>query len=49
MEESFEGLKDALTASPILTYPDFKSSEQFILDNNWSLEKNTVGACLSQR
>jgi hypothetical protein len=31
MEESFEGLKDALTATPILVYPDFKSSEPFIL------------------
>jgi hypothetical protein len=42
-------LKDALTALPILAYPDFKSSEPFILDSYWSLDNNAVGACLSQR
>lgn len=48
MEEAHRKLKDALMNTPILAYPDFKSKEPFILDTDWSLENNAIGAVLSQ-
>ena len=40
-------LRKALTSAPILAYPDFHSSEPFILDTDWSIE--AIGGCLSQK
>ena len=44
-QESFEGLKKALTTAPVLGFPDF--SKEFILDTDASFD--TIGAVLSQR
>jgi transposase InsO family protein len=49
MEEAFKKLKEHLLKAPILAYPDFKSEEPFILDTDWSLDNNAVGAVLSQK
>ena len=49
MIKAFQRLKQALTTAPILAYPDFKSTEPFILDTDWSLENNAVGGVLSQK
>ena len=48
MRRSFEALKKKLLEAPILTYPQFKSEEPFILDTDWSQEAGAVGAVLSQ-
>ena len=43
--KAFEDMKNALTESPILAFPDFK--KEFILDTDASFD--TIGAVLSQR
>lgn len=49
IERSFQDLKSRLTSAPILAYPEFDSEEPFILDTDWSLENNAIGAVLSQK
>ena len=44
-QESFEKLKEALTSSPILAYPDYK--KPFVLETDASLKG--LGAVLSQQ
>ena len=48
IQTSFDTMKQKLTSSPILAFPDFKSSEPFILDTDWSGDANCIGAVLSQ-
>ncbi len=49
MKSSFDILKKALTSAPILAFPRFdEDAAPFILDTDWSLESNTIGAVLSQ-
>ena len=45
---AFFELRDALTKTPILAYPDFGSEEPFILDTDWSLDPGAIGGVLSQ-
>ena len=47
--QSFQSLKEELLSSPILAYPDFRSSEMFILDTDWSASNCAIGAVLSQK
>ena len=44
---SFNDLKNALCNAPILAFPDFESSEPFILDTDFSGQN--IGAVLSQK
>ena len=48
METSFRRLRQCLLEAPILAFPRFNSKEPFIVDTDWSLENNAIGATLSQ-
>ena len=44
-DEAFQTLKDEMTKTPILAYPDFEN--EFILDTDASFD--TIGAVISQK
>ena len=46
--EAFEKLKAALVKAPVLGFPDFNSSEPFILDTDFSVDNRAIGGTLSQ-
>ena len=47
--KAFNRLKHLLTTTPVLAYPDFsKTSAKMILDCDWSQDRATIGAVLSQ-
>ena len=48
-KNSFEILKKALLEAPILAYPQFDSSEPFLLDTDWSFENSAIGGVLGQK
>ena len=48
VEKATQELKERLVQAPILAYPRFDSNEPFILDTDWSLENEAIGAVLSQ-
>ena len=48
MRQSFQELKGHLCRAPILAYPQFDTTEPFILDTDWSQDANAIGAVLSQ-
>ena len=47
-QEAVKRMKHELTHAPILAYPDFQSSEPFILDTDWSNDPGAIGGVLSQ-
>ena len=48
MKKAFTTLKEKLLSAPILAFPDFNSSEPFIVDTDWCQVNNAMGAVLSQ-
>ena len=46
-DEAFSQLKSSLISAPVLVYPQFKSSEPFVLETDASIQG--LGAVLSRR
>ena len=46
---AFRQLKGRLLEAPILGYPQFNSTEPFILDTDWSGDPGAIGGVLSQK